>query len=261
MKKRLSKLKTKLLNRIFSFNDVEKCFQEIEKRLNEFSESMNPSAESEVSDKDGKTGDIKTTRNTDGSYIFEIRTEEGWRTPVIPGGQSPIKYIEKASNIKKPIVKSLEDVETEDENLGESKAKKVIFDEKNDKFVLPRPDYDSGWLVWDHSERKAADNDDPLIVTHNLNVFPIIVKIYFAPGTDHQGQDTFGNSDIDNLDWFTPITNELGSDYDHGISSYISVTQVKLHAGDNSSHIGSFDGTSSPRVTYIDGWVRVLLWK
>ena len=146
MKKRLSKLKTKLLNRIFSFNDVEKCFQEIEKRLNEFSESMNPSAESEVSDKDGKTGDIKTTRNTDGSYIFEIRTEEGWRTPVIPGGQSPIKYIEKASNIKKPIVKSIEDIVTEDLNVGESKAKKTIFDEKNDKFIMPSPDYDSGWF-------------------------------------------------------------------------------------------------------------------
>ena len=146
MKKRLSKFKTKLLNRIRNFNDVEKSLQEIEKRLNEFSESMNPSAESEVSDKDGKTGDIKTTRNTDGSYNFEIRTEDGWRTPVIPGGQSPIKYIEKPSNVKKPVVKSLEDIITEDLEVGKTTLNKVAFDEKNDKFIMPRPDYDSDWF-------------------------------------------------------------------------------------------------------------------
>ena len=76
------------------------------------------------------------------------------------------------------------------------------------------------------------------------------------------GNQSFaGGTTTANLDWFTPITYDLGEGYNHGIASYISTTQVKLHAGDNSSHAGTFDGTSNPRVGYLDGWVRILLWK
>ena len=62
--------KVKLNTKITSFTDVQKSLQSIEKYLNELSKSVNAEAERDISDKDGKTGDIKTTRNADGTYTF-----------------------------------------------------------------------------------------------------------------------------------------------------------------------------------------------
>ena len=134
----------KLNTKITSFADVQKSLQSIEKHLNDLSSSVNASAETEVSDKDGKTGDIKTTRNADGSYTFEIRTEEGWKTPSF--GENLIKFKDKSSSFSQNKLQSIDEIEKEDVSTGDNKAKKNIFDEKNDKFVLPRPDYDSDWF-------------------------------------------------------------------------------------------------------------------
>ena len=83
---------------------------EIEKKLNELSKATNTEAEGEVSDKDGKTGDIRTTRNKDGTYTFEIKTKEGWKTPAL--GDSLIKFKDKLSSFRQTTPKGIEDIVT-----------------------------------------------------------------------------------------------------------------------------------------------------
>ena len=88
----------KITTKITSFADVQKSLQEIEKVLNELTSSVNSSAETEISDKDGKTGDIKTQRNADGTYSFEVKTDEGWKVPTL--GNSLIKFKDKLNTIR-----------------------------------------------------------------------------------------------------------------------------------------------------------------
>jgi len=144
-------MSAKILTNVSSFQDVQKSLQEVEKKLNELSKSVNSEAETEVSDKDGKTGDIKTTRNEDGTYTFEIKTKEGWKTPAL--GNSLIKFKDKLSSSRQIITKSIDEIETDDSSTGDSTANLTTFDEKNNKFILARPDYDSGWIEWDHTVR------------------------------------------------------------------------------------------------------------
>ncbi len=148
----------KLQTKINSFLEVQKSLQEIEKQLNVLSKSLSSKAESEVSDTEGKSGDIKTTRNVDGSYSFEIRTDSGWKTPVL--GESSIKFKDKPASISKPTILSIDEMEAEDTTKGDVKAKKNIFDEKADKFVLPRPDYESGWFLVEEDKQYVTGATD-----------------------------------------------------------------------------------------------------
>ena len=78
----------KVSNRIKSFEDVQRALQELEKIINELSKDVNKEAETETSDAVGKTGDIQTTRNADGSYTIEVKTKDGWKRipkPFAPG--------------------------------------------------------------------------------------------------------------------------------------------------------------------------------
>ena len=134
----------KLNTKINSFADVQKSLQSIEKYLNELSKSVNATAEKDISDKDGKTGDIKTTRNADGTYTFEVRTEEGWKTPSL--GDSFVKFKDKNASFSQNKLESIDEIERVDTNTGDSRANLTTFDEKNNKFIMPRPDYDSGWF-------------------------------------------------------------------------------------------------------------------
>ena len=158
-------MKTK--SKIKSFEDVKKALQDLEKAVNEISESLNKESETEVADADGKTGDTQATRNADGTYNFEIKTIDGWKTPVI--GKTAIKFTDKPASISKPYLKNISDIETEDTSTGASDAEKTIFDEKDGKFKvnhltgIPRPDYDSGWV-------EGASADQAITVEHNLDV-------------------------------------------------------------------------------------------
>ena len=131
--------KVRILSNITTFADVQKSLQEIEKVLNTLKVSVSTEAETEVTDAEGKTGDIQITQNTDKSYTFEIRTEEGWKTPVI--GDSAIKFKNKPSANSKDQKKSIDEIEIDDTLTSAKVAEKTIFDEKADKFILARPDY------------------------------------------------------------------------------------------------------------------------
>ena len=149
-----------LISKINSIKDVTKSLQEIEKVVNELIASTNTPAEGVVSDAEGKTGDVRITQNEDKNYIFEIRAEDGWKTPVI--GNSAVIFKEKPSPSSKNQKKSIDELDNDDASTGGTEAKKTIFDEKADKFVIARPDYDSGWTA-------NASADAATTLTHNLN--------------------------------------------------------------------------------------------
>jgi hypothetical protein len=168
--------KVKLLTRMSSFQDVEKAFKELEKTLNELKQSVNTEAEGMVSDTKGKSGDIKLTQKGDKSYLFEIRTKDGWKTPVV--GESAVSFREKPPFVHKDRKKTITEIETEDTSTGDTKAKKTIYDEKNDEFAvnhlitsdfnpktlkgIPRPDFDSGWL-------QDASSNAAITIEHSLD--------------------------------------------------------------------------------------------
>ena len=154
----MSKDKVRISPKINTFADVTKSLQDIEKIVNKLIDSSSSEAEKELLETEGETGDIQITQNTDKSYSFEVRTEEGWKTPVI--GNSAIKFKDKPSSISKNQEKSIDEIEVEDISTGDSQANLTTFDEKTNKFILPRPDYDSGWV--------AANQDTTVIITHNL---------------------------------------------------------------------------------------------
>ena len=158
----------KLPTKVTSFEDISRAFRELEKNVNALHKSKT-SAEDEHKETEGESGDVRATRNVDGTYTFEVRTKEGWKTPAI--GDSVIKFKDKPSTISKNIVKAIDEIAADDVITGDTKAKKVIFDEKNDKFVMPRPDYDSGWV---------ANGGDRTHGTHTLGVTLSLIQVYWS---------------------------------------------------------------------------------
>ena len=68
----------KLITKIQTFEDVQKSLQEIEKVLNSLTEAVNSKADKEAKDPEGKPGDLKMTKNFNGSNDLEGKTEDGW---------------------------------------------------------------------------------------------------------------------------------------------------------------------------------------
>mgnify|MGYP001491855061 CR=1 FL=1 len=229
----------KITTKITSFSDVQKSLQEIEKVLNELTQSVNSSAETEVSDKDGKTGDIKTQRNADGTYSFEVKTDEGWKVPAL--GNSLIKFKDKLNTIRQTTPKSIEELDESDASTGDSTANLTTFDEKNNKFILPRPDYDSGW--------NAISTNATFSYSHNLNLTDVPrLLFYWISGTSTGGYPVYG-----------PF-------YTHGNSGVIvtlsDANTIKLEtddqaiAGEQGSTAGDPDGAELS-----SGYIRVFIWK
>ena len=161
-----------LIKKINSLNDVSKALQDLEKVVNGLLASTNTPAEGDVSDIDGKTGDIRITQNEDKDYIYEVRAEDGWKTPVI--GDSAVKFKEKPSSSSKKQKKSIDELESTDTTTGSKEAEKTIFDEKADKFVLPRADYDSGWTA--NASDNAATTLEHSLETVNFSIIDIQIS-------------------------------------------------------------------------------------
>jgi hypothetical protein len=247
----------KLNTKITSFTDVQKSLQSIEKHLNELSSSVNASAETEVSDKDGKTGDIKTTRNVDGTYTFEIRTEEGWKTPSF--GENLIKFKDKSASYSQNKVQSIEEVVTNDDSTGDSRANLTSFDEKNNKFILARPDFISDWYRIVHSD--FTHGDALWGIEHGLEVIPSLVQVQVAT---NQGSGSHG--DIVAASEITYWTDMLsGLDYNHnsGLTSKYTATHAYFFAGDSRlTQDCDWDTTSNERKSDTnEGALRILVWK
>ena len=229
----------KLLTKIKSLGDVQKSLQQLEKKINELSESTNSTAGGEVDDTKGKSGDIKITKGKDNAYTFEIKTEDGWKTPVI--GNSAITFKDKPAAISAPKVESIDEIESADSTTGDVKAKKVIFDEKADKFVLSRPDYESDW-----TDVTNATNYD---FTHNLGtkIFKLVQIIF--------------KDDSDRIFYPGVWISEQGT-ADPGLYAYAKTDDIMEIATGN-TNIYEYDNTTlNTNFEHVsDGHIKVMLWK
>ena len=254
----------KITTKITSFADVQKSLQEIEKVLNELTSSVNSSAETEISDKDGKTGDIKTQRNADGTYSFEVKTDEGWKVPTL--GNSLIKFKDKLNTIRQTTPKSIEELDESDASTGDSTANLTTFDEKNNKFILPRADFDSGWIryIWTDNN---VDADPALSISHTLGVLPTMIIAYIAPD---QGSGNNGDAvDSSEITYFTQMSgHHIGSSSAdqarYGTAFKVTSSAVLFTSGDVSAgYWSNFNTGSAAGAVALTGshCIRYLLWK
>ena len=114
--------------KIQSFGEVQKALQDLAKQLNDLGIATNSSAEGEITDKDGKTGDIRVTQNADKTYGLELKTEEGWKFPTV--GESPVQLTSKKAEKARP-------------DIVVDKFKDDLGNPKN----LPSPDYEAWFDV------------------------------------------------------------------------------------------------------------------
>ena len=231
----------KITTKITSFADVQKSLQEIEKVLNELTSSVNSSAETEISDKDGKTGDIKTQRNADGTYSFEVKTDEGWKVPAL--GNSLIKFKDKLNTIRQTTPKSIEELAESDASTGDSTANLTTFDEKNNKFVLPRPDYDSGWQAIDNSTHLRTTSG--LVLTHNIGAMPKLVQLFCS---EDNAEDEYHGT-----------LHGLVENHSHGITYLVNSSTITIWTGDTA--IFRLVHGSGTNTDVTSGYIRAMIWK
>ena len=220
-------------SKIQSFEEVQKALQDLAKQLNDLGIATNSSAEGEITDKDGKTGDIRVTQNADKTYGLELKTKEGWKFPTV--GESPVQLTSKKAEKARPdaVVDKFKD------DLGKPTN-------------MPRPDYDSGWVDMDRGD--AAKRE--LTYTHGLSTTSIVTSQCFV-------RDAYGESDG------TSATNAVfpyfrAQDNDsrgwQGFYYEILETELKVWAYSGHNLFSTFDGVNSHRA-----WdrmdVRILLWK
>ena len=260
-----------LVKGVKDFQGVQKALQEIEDSINGLSESTNVASEGEVTDIEGKTGDIRITQNEDKDYIFEVRAEDGWKTPVI--GDTAVKFKEKPSSSAAEKKESIDEIESKDASTDDKAAEKTIFDEKAGKFVIARPDYRSDWIrVVYASFTYNSGTNTPLTFTHNLEVLPSLVVFQFAPDeynsniTSLAHETVVPESSIDyfmNMD-FGNISATSGGQTRQGVTAIISKTLIYAKCGNSSiARIPTnLEGAATAgAVGEGDGAIRVLLWK
>ena len=152
--------KTSINTTVKDFNDVQRALEAVKTELDLVKEKLNPASEDEE-DISAAPGSIRIIKNTEEENLFEISTEDGWKKPVM--GESPITLKNLVANTRAPEKKSIDEIETEDSNKDKDTAKKTLYDEKAGKFILPRADYDSGWL-------QDAGDSAVINIAHNLDV-------------------------------------------------------------------------------------------
>ena len=270
MSKELEKLK--LPSRITSFPDVERMIKSLEARFHKIESSIKKPAEKDVKETEGETGDTKISRNVDGTYTFELKTKEGWKVPTYGG--TAVNFDNKPPLVKAKIKKDLDTIVAEDAEKGQNIAQKTIYDEKNEKFDVshltgvPRPDYDSKWINYDHSAHEIGGSLPAWRHTHTLGQLPMLIKIYFAP---NQENGTMGSGDTltepqSNVTWFTEINNHLGHSYAnpayYGLVYKVDAEYVYLVGGNARSGIFSnFSMSNANSLETYDGAIRILMLK
>jgi hypothetical protein len=222
--------KTSINTNVKELSDVQRALETIRTELDVVKKKLNPAPEKNEDETEGKTGSIRVIRNTDNEHLFEIKTEDGWKKPVV--GDTLVTFKKISGNIKAPQKKSIDEIEVEDANTDSDNAKKVIFDEKADKFILARPDYDSGWV-------NVADTQTT--GTHNLESIPIFQQIWW---TDDDGVTVHRTYSSNNTSYTLELTTTgwqiTGDDY----YGYVCLS-----------------GTALTRIDYTGYKVKILLWK
>ena len=238
--------KVSLSSRVQSFEEVNRELTKVNDTLNALLEKTTQTSEVDTTEgTEGNPGDIKTILNSDKTYSFSIRTEDGWKTPFLENREIIFKSKNPSAG---EIKKSIDEIESKSTN----EAKKTIFDEKADKFIMPRADFDSGWQTWTRTSHDGS-GDTPLKIEHGLEVLPTMIIGYFAPGQSADG-----------VTFFTPIKNDRGYGYDNGIGLFVDNTRVYFYGGDANSLVAIPTPSATSNCggqVWDDGCVRVLVWK
>ena len=235
----MAKNNIKINTKVSSLQEVQKSLLQIEKQFNILLSQIHSPAEKELPETTGKTGDIQIIENTDKTYNFEVKTNKGWRAPYV--GDSPVVF--KSKSKVKPVKKSIDEIEEDDTNTGGRLATTTIYDEKNDKFVLRRADYNSGWTAM-----TAGENNVDFV--HNLGVqefslFQVLVK------------DSSGRI------FYPTVEGGYHSSEDYGI--FVTARDDNtINVGPGNHGIYFYDNTyisNSTENIQSDGFIKILLWK
>ena len=238
--------KTSINTNVKEFSDVQRALETIKSELDKLKEKSEVIPEEVEDETVGQVGSIRIIKNSDTESLFEIKDNEGWKKPMM--GESQITLKKLTSNIKVVEKKSIDELETEDTNTDSDTAKKTIFDEKADKFVMARPDYTSGWV-------NLTDQDTT--GTHPLETVPLfgIYQFSINAGTTVQS-GTMGSQAGEHaiLEVTSTAWKIIGTDYygfwGNGSGDY-----------DRINYTGWTGGDSGEDTTNATIQIRVLLWK
>ena len=235
----MAKNTIKITTKVAGMKDVQKALLEIEKQFNMLVSQIHSPAEKELPETTGKTGDIQIVENVDKSYTFELKTNKGWRIPYI--GDSPIVF--KSKSKTNSVKKSIDEIEADDTNNGGRLAKTTIYDEKEDKFVLPRPDYDSGWQAIDNSTHLRTTAG--LILTHNIGAMPKLVQLFCS---EDNAEDEYHGT-----------LYGLVENHSHGVTYLVNSSTITIWTGDTG--IFRLVHGSGTNTDVTSGYIRAMIWK
>ena len=250
-----------------TFTDVQRSLSELSKEIGLLKEMIDVTPTEKEDETEGLTGSIRVIKNSDNVNLFEIKTDDGWKKPML--GESQILLKKLASNIKIVNQKSIDELETEDDDTDNDIAKKTIFDEKADKFVLARPDFNSGWIWYDWSEHHWNGNHPAWKFAHTLESLPTLVSIQVAPaltGNPTLGTDEALISDQSTITWYTEMNNHFGDSYGnnqvYGLTYKVDKDYVYVDGAESQAGwISDYDDTNTDKVSFQDCSIRILLWK
>ena len=255
---------TSIITNVRSFPDVQRALEELKKALNFVKEKQNPSPELGESQLDGDVGSIRVISNNNEDALFEIKTEEGWKRPVV--GNTPVTFGEVASISKTKTKRSIDEIETNDIETEGNVAKKTIFDEKADKFILARPDYISPWIWFDYSSH-VCDSSVPWEYAHDLGMLPTLIQVqvaYAEDGNPTSGTDEEPLEDQNSIVWYTGFNNNF-SDSEatarrYGAMWHVTSSKIIVQGARSLTAKGFFQ-SSGNNVSYEDCSIRILMWK
>lgn len=211
--------------------------EDVEKAINEIWEAL-PKKE--------QPGDVKLVQNSTDNSSFEVLTENGWTRPYIGNNEVILKPL-KDGAISGNEKKSIDEIEAEDLESEDTKAKETIYDDKASKFILPRPDYESEWLTGTQAVTT--------VITHNLDLttLPSLIQ-WFISDTENPVIGTnfiIANYNILNENWGVIVELE---DKDT-IRFHIGHDGGIYHPGDN-----YFGDLSIPNY-FRNGYFKIKIWK
>ena len=175
--------KTSINTNVKELSDVQRSLESIKNELDKLKEKLEVTPEEVEDETVGQVGSIRIIKNSDTESLFEIKDNEGWKKPMM--GESQITLRKLTTNIKVPEKKSIDEIETEDTNTDSDIAKKTLYDEKAEKFILPRPDYDSGWTL-----------DGTSALTHSLETEAIkLIQVSYNNAQDDTTSTIYNTND------------------------------------------------------------------
>ena len=241
--------------KVNTFTEVQRSLEEIKNVLNTLSAKQIPDGVTDESETEGTPGSIRIVKNDLDQSLFEIKTEDGWKKPMV--GKTAITF-ETIENNQKPIkAESIDEIEANDATTGDNKANNTIYDEKASKFILPRPDFSSSWYRVNRADFKH--NQTRFVIEHGLGVFPTFFITYFAPG---QGSGSHGSVVEDSaITWITPINNSQEVSFDQGIVSKIDINYAIYGAGNDRLWRSTNFLYTLADTDYDNGCIKFVAWK